>query len=114
MTTQFHSNFNNTEPFSDTSANMALATGIAQTYTVPGTNSQKYKARLKTISNANVFVGYNVTPSSPGAGTISLTGNVEFISGQECHRYVKGGDVLSFITPDSSAYVGISLLEIPN
>jgi hypothetical protein len=110
MTTTYSDNFDHAKPFSDTCSRMALATGVVQTYTVPGTNSQKYRAIISYICTANVFVGYNATPTTPGAGLIVNTGNIEF---RPDVRFVKGGDVLSFLTPDANAYVGLSLLALP-
>jgi len=110
MTTMYNSNFDGTSPFSDTTANMALATGAVLTFTVPGTDKNKYQATFSYNATSNVFVGYNATPVSPLAGVIDSDSNVEF---RPKKHYVKGGDVLSFITPDASAYVGLSLLAIP-
>lgn len=111
MTTPFHSNYNETIPFSDICGQIALATNTAQTYTVPGTANQKYQAIFGYASNSNVFVGYNVTATSPTAGTSTTTSSLEF---KPDKRYVKGGDEISLITPDSSAYVGVSLLSLPS
>ena len=111
MTTLWNSNFENkTIPFSDTTVRLALATNTVQTFTVPGTNKDKFQAVFSYICTANVFIGYNFTPTVPPAGLQESTGIEEFRP--DC-RYVKGGDVLSFITPDASAYVGVSLLSIP-
>jgi hypothetical protein len=107
--TQFQSSFNETLPFSDTCAQIALATNVAQTYTIPGTN--KYQMTLSYICTANVFVGYNVSASVPAPNAINTNPNVEFRPVDK--KFVKGGDVISFITPDASAYVGVSLLTIP-
>ena len=108
--TKYSNNYHNTSPFSDITPRAALATGIVQTYTVPGDNSKKYIALFSYTENSNVFIGYNKTPTTPAPGTIATDGNQEF---RPIKRYVKGGDVLSFLTPDASAYVGVSLLSIP-
>jgi len=112
MTTIWNSNFENkTTPFSDTAVRFNLATNTSQTYTVPGTSSDKYQATFTYTSTSNVFVGYNFTPTIPGSGTNETTHSEEF---RPICKYVKGGDVLSLISPDAAgAYVGVSLLAIP-
>jgi hypothetical protein len=109
--TGYADNFDHTKPFSDTCAQIALATNVAQTYTVPGERSQKYRLVITFNSTANVFVGYGVTALAPGAGLKTETGNMEFRPVEP--KYVKGEDVISLVTPDASAYVGLSLLAIP-
>ena len=111
MAVPYSTNYD-TVPFSDVTANMALATGTALSFTVPGTSASRYSVRFSYTQNSNVFVGYNITATSPTAGTIASQNGIEFRPFEQ--RYAKGGDVLSFITPDASAYVGISLRMIPN
>lgn len=111
MTVPYTSSFDQTIAFSDTCAQFALATGVAQSYTVPGASHQKYTALMTYASNSNVFVGYNVVAASPTSGTNTTVVREEF---KPRKRYVIGGDVLSFITPDTSAYVGLSLRAISN
>lgn len=111
MTVPFHQSFGEAINFSDTCEQFALATGDAQTYTLPGTNSKKYRLEFSYISTSNVWVGYNVAATVPGAGSKTSTSALEFRPGI---RYAIGGDVISLITPDASAYVGISVLGIPN
>jgi hypothetical protein len=111
MTTGWNSNFQNkTIPFSDTSVQVALAANAVQTFTVPGAATQKYQALFSYTSTSNVFIGYNFTPTTPAPGTHSANGQQEFRP--DC-RYVHGGDVLSFLTPDTTGYVGVSLRAIP-
>jgi hypothetical protein len=104
-------NFHGTKPFSDTCSQLNLATNTEQTYTVPGTKDQKYRAIFTFASNSNVFVGLNVTAASPGSGLKTSTANLEF---KPCEpKYVKGGDVIHMVSPDAAgAYVGISLLML--
>lgn len=110
MTTIWNSNFENkTVPFSDTSVRFALSANVAQTYTVPGDATQKYQALFKFTSTANIFVGLNFTPSIPVSGTNETTHTEEYRP--DC-KYVKGGDIISVISPDTTAYVGVSLLAI--
>ncbi len=109
--TKYNSNFDSTYPFTDTSARFALATNVAQTYTVPGTSDQKYRAIFTYASNSNVIVAINKAATVPGAGTSQETTNMEY---KPCARYVKGGDEISFMTPDASAYCGVSLWLLPS
>lgn len=110
MTTNYLDNFDHMKPFSDTCCQIALATNVAQTYTIPGDKSQKYRMQLSYVSDSNVYVGYNVTAATPPAGTNTTTGNLEF---RPDVKIVKGTDVISCVTPDASAQVGIALLAIP-
>lgn len=114
MATNYASNYDQTIPFSDTCAQIALATGTARPYTVPGTERDKYSMLLSYISTSNVFVGWNVTAVTVGAGAMTTTQYIEFRPGADgTKRFVKGGDVISFITPDASAYVGLRLMQLP-
>lgn len=113
MTIRYASNYDLTIPFSDTSIQMALATGVAQTYNVPGDATKRYSVRFAYTPAANVFVRLNAAPAAPGAGAATTQAYSELRPGDDgSQRYVNGGDVLHFITPDASAYVGISLREI--
>lgn len=113
MATPYANNFDHSKPFSDTCAQITLATGTEQTYTVPGTNIQKYRAKFGFASNANVLVGLNVTAAAPVSGTKTTTANL--LVRPDEPLYVKGGDVIHLVTPDADgAYVGISLLTIPS
>lgn len=108
--TGYTDNFDHAKPFSDTCAQFALATNVAQSYTVPGPSSQKYRAMFTFNATANVFVGFGVTAIAPTAGTNTTTGNIEFRPNEP--KFVFGGTTLSFVTPDTSAYAGVSLLAI--
>jgi hypothetical protein len=110
--TSYVCNFDHAKPFSDTCFQAALATNVAQTYTVPGDATQKYRAKFEFNASANIYVGYNVAALPPGAGLNTSTANMEFRPSEP--KFVKGGDVLSFRSPDAgSSYVGVSLLAIP-
>ena len=113
MAIRYTSSFDETIAFSDTDAQFALAANIAQSWTVPGTSSQKFNLLFGMSSNANVFVGYNVTAAVPGAGTHTTTHGLEFMT-PDSKRYAIGGDVISLISPDTVTYVGISVRSIPN
>ena|ERR1700679_3895456 len=115
MTIAYNSNFNDTTSFSDTCVQLALAVGVEQTYTVPGAATARYQVRFSYISTSNIFVGLNVTAATVGAGLQTTTNYLEFRPGglDGSKRYAKGGDVLHFITPDATAYVGIALEQLP-
>lgn len=109
--TKYGDNFDHTKPFSDTCAQFALATNTAQTYTVPGPDTQKYRMIVTFNTAANIFVGYGTAATYPTGGTNTTSGNIEYRPIEP--KYVKGGDVISLKTPDTTAYVGLSLLAIP-
>ena len=113
--TAYNNNFGDTTSFNFDCVQIALATGAEQTYTVPGNAADKYQVRFSYISTANVFVGLNVTASTVGAGAKTTTSYLEFRPGglDGSKRYAKGADVIHLITPDGSAYVGITLEKIP-
>ena len=111
MAVPFHQSFGGATNFSDTCVQFALAATTAQNYTLPGDKTQKYRLKFSYISTSNIWVGYNVTAAVPGAGTHTTTSALEF---RPKIRYAQGGDVISLITPDTTAQVGLSLLGIPN
>lgn len=111
---QYNSNFEQTIPFSDVCAQLALATGVDLSYTVPGSATDKFSMILTYTSTSNVFVRKNAAAVTPGAGTITQLQYQEFRGGDDgTKRLVQGGDVVHFITPDASAYVGIRLMQLP-
>jgi hypothetical protein len=109
MTTQYNSNFDSTYPFSNTTAQLALAVSTALSYTIPGTNATTYIASFSYPYNANVWVANNATATSPAAGTITTTGVSQL---NPKRRYVRGGDVLSFISNAVVTDIGVSLLQL--
>lgn len=113
--TPYNNNYEDTTSFNFDCAQIALATGVAQTFTLPGDATMKYQVRFSYISTANIFVGLNVTAATPGAGLQTTTSYLEFRPGglDGSKRYAKGADVISLITPDAAAYVGITLEKIP-
>jgi len=109
MTSQYNENYNGTIPFSDTAYQANLATNTDATITIPGTSINQYQALFSYISTSNVFVRLNAAQTVPLSGTIGTSQYGEF---RPDKRYVRGGDVLHFITPDSGAYVGVSLRQL--
>jgi hypothetical protein len=108
--TNYQKNFTESFPFSNAGVQILLAASTAISYTVPGISTQKYRAKFSAASNAEVWVGYNVTATVPTTNTATPISNVEFIPLYEA-RYVNGGDVLSFISLATPS-VGVSLLQV--
>ena len=111
MSTRYTSSFDITLPFSDTCFQIALTANNAYSYTVPGLSTDRYSMLMRYNATSNIFVGFNVTAVVPASNTITTTYKVEY---KPCKRYVNGGDVISFITPDDTAWMGGSLRFIPN
>lgn len=109
MTSQYNANYIETMPFSDTCAQVACTINSEQTWTVPGTSLMQYQAYFEYNSISNVFICKNATPTIPANGSVGTQPYNEF---RPKKRYVKGGDVLHFITPDALAYVGVSLRQL--
>jgi hypothetical protein len=114
MAISYNSNYEQTIPFSDVCAQLALATNTDLSYTIPGTPANNYTMIITYTSTSNVFVCKNAAATVPGAGLITQQQYLEFRGGSDgTKRSVKGGDVIHFITPDASAYVGIRLMAVP-
>ena len=110
---KYTSNYDLTRPFSDTVAQIALGVGVEQTYTVPGPANTQYSVRFSYTSNSNVFVRLNAAPTTPPAGSVTQQPYSEFRPGADgSQRYANAGQVIHFITPDATAYVGISLMAV--
>ena len=112
MTIQYNENFNGTMPFSDVTVPVSLTTNLEQTYTVPGAATIKYQALFAYTEASNVFIRLNGT----GAATVPAPNTAiqaQYMEFRPEKRYVQGGDVLHFITPDATQYVGVSLRQLP-
>lgn len=109
MTIAYNANYIETMPFSDTAFQFGLSSNSALTATVPGTSTSQYQAYFEYTSNSNVYVCMNAAPVIPTLGTVGTQQYNEF---KPKKRYVRGGDVIQMITPDTSAYVGVSLRQI--
>jgi len=109
MAIAYNSNYDETIPFSDVAYQVALAANTDDTITVPGSATTQYQALFSYTSTSNVFVRLNGIAGIPAGGTIEEEQYNEF---RPCKRYVKGGDVIHLITPDASAYVGVSLRQL--
>jgi len=109
MTIAWNANYIETMPFSDTCIQVNCLANTEETWTVPGTYDQQYQAYFEYNQSSNVFVRKNATPTIPAGGTVGEQPYNEF---KPKKRYVNGGDVLHFITPDTNAYIGVSLRQI--
>jgi hypothetical protein len=109
MTTKYNENYHETIPFSDTDFQVGLSINSEQTLTVPGASTMQYQALFSFNATANVYVCLNATPTVSAPGSVGSQFYNEF---RPDKRYVRGGDVLHFITPDATAYCGVSLRQI--
>lgn len=113
MAILYNANYDLTIPFSDVSIQVSLTANVVQTFTIPGTNTQKYSARFTYNSISNVFVARNAVPVIPAGGAVNTQLYCEFKPGYDrTQRFVNGGDVIQFITPDAEAYVGMRLMQL--
>ncbi len=109
MSIPYTSSYDKTIGFTGLAPNLALVANTELTYTVPGESKQKYVATFGWKSDQMVYVAVNATATTPTAGTIDVNSVSEPKPDQ---RFVKGGDVLHFITPDATAQCGFSLRTI--
>lgn len=109
MTISYNANYIETMPFSDTCIQVNCAAGVEKTWTVPGTAEQQFQAYFEYNCTANVFVCKNAVPVLPTSGTV---GEQQYSEFKPKKRYVRGGDILHFITPDTNAYIGVSLRQL--
>jgi hypothetical protein len=107
--TDFNTSSLNCLPFSNQTAQLALAANTALTYTVPGNSSMSYRCEFSWAYNANVYVGYNVSATVPSAGTLTSNSAIEL---RPTIRFVRGGDVLSFISSSIVSDASFSLLRV--
>ena len=110
MAVQYHNNYEDTTNFSDVTPRMALRSGPSLSYTVPGNSTQNMQAIFGYQDEGTVFVGYNTDVTVPAQDTVT-TG--QFVELRPKKRFVRGGDVLYFATPDPVAYIGISFRALP-
>lgn len=109
MAIAYNSNYIETMPFSDVCAQFNCGSNVEQTFTVPGTPTQQFQAYFEYTQGTNVFVRLNGTPTIPSSGSVGTQQYNEF---RPKKRYVRGGDVIHCITPDATAYVGVSLRQL--
>jgi hypothetical protein len=109
MTISYNANYIETMPFSDTAFQINCGSNVEQTVTIQGPVTSQYQAYFEYTENSNVFIRLNSTPTVPAIGTVGTQQYNEF---RPKKRYVKGGDVLHFITSDTNAFVGVSLRQL--
>ena len=88
-------------PFSEYMYNTTLASGVAQTLTVPS-DYPKWIVVFGYEVGATVWVAHNATAAIPSVAFAKIVSEVAPVA-----RSVKAGDTLSFITPDTNAQVGV-------
>ena len=113
MVTKYVTSYGGTIPFTEVCAQTQLSVNNVQTYTVPGTNADGYIATFRIRSDVDVYVGYNATPTLPSANSVTTQSSVELINPGNQY-YVRGATVLSFLTPEATAYVTVSLRAYSN
>ena len=111
MATPYHINHERCRPFSDTTMQTLLEASTAIPWTIPGTDAITYRAEFSVSSTADVWVCNNGTAAVPTSNTVSNTRYQERID-TNTMLFVKGGDVLSFIST-GTPQVGVSLLQLP-
>lgn len=111
--TRFNTNFLDTLPFSDQTVQVALAANTALPYTIPGDSNAQYRCEFSYAYDANVWVGYNTTAVVPVAGAVTTSSNSSIVLRPKI-KYVRGGDVLSFISGSLASNMGFELLLLPS
>lgn len=111
--TKFNTHFLKCLPFSDLTVQVALAASTALTYTIPGDSSIQYRCEFSYAYDANVWVGFNTTAVVPSAGAVTTSSNSSLVL-RPTIKYVRGGDVLSFISGSLVSNMGFELLVLPS
>lgn len=111
MTTKYNCNFERTFPFANDGMLTTLVASTALPYVVPGTDKQIYRTTFSVSPTVDVWVRLNGTAIVPVSGVATATYNQERINPFDPHRYVRGGDTLSFIST-GTPQVGVSLLLV--
>lgn len=87
----------------------ALTTGVERTLTVPGSlSSNNLTAVFRHEAGTTVWFALNATAAGPAGATIEPTTSC---GPNYPGTKVKSGDVLHFITADTTAELGIELYE---
>lgn len=111
MTERYYNNYEETRSFGFESVTVTLASGSNVTYTVPGNATNNYIAEFEYNANNDIFVGYNTSAAVPSSNTANSSSVVEY---KPKKRYVKGGDTLNFVTPNTTVYFGFIVRTIPS
>jgi hypothetical protein len=113
MALRYTSSFDQSIGFSDTQFQLNIVADTALTVTLPGTSNDKYILTFGCSSDSEIYVGYGVTAVLPGSGVATTNAFIEFVV-PGMQRYAIGGTTLSFITHDTTDYVGVSIRSITN
>lgn len=116
--TKFNTNYLECLPFSDYTLQFVLAANTESTYIVQdptgtGLTNAVYRCEFSFPANANVWVGYNYPATVPSPGFITDTENQSLALNPKV-RYVRSGDVLSFISDSIVLNAGFELLLLPS
>lgn len=106
MSTPYNSSHESTNSFTDQAAQINLAAATVATYTVPGLNQMRFQCIFSWSANADVYVGVNETPVASTMGMITNSSGVAF---RPLKKFVKGGDILSFLSTSAVADSGLEL-----
>ncbi len=110
MAILYNCNYDGTMTFSDVSDVFALTANSDQSFVVPGDDTTNYQALFAYgSSTSNVIVRLNGVATIPANGT-HTTAQYNEIRPEK--RFVKGNDVIHFITPDAVAYVSVTLRQL--
>lgn len=90
--------------FSDVNYSSLMTVGLAATITIPY-DFENWLAIFSIDPGSRIWVANNQTAVAPTDASFGST----YSQLNPTARQVKAGDVLSLITPDTSAYVGVSL-----
>ena len=93
--------------FSDLKYSAALTQNTTASYTIPGV-AQQWAILFSIEPGKTVWVANNATAEVPSGNTFSATTSEL----NPTIRWVLAGDVISFITPDTTAQVGIALYAL--
>jgi hypothetical protein len=94
--------------------------GGEKTLTIPDKNAEgisttsptnNYVAIYKVESGKNVWVANGATATATAGASFAATDSELIVSGDG--RYVRGGDVLHFITADATATINVLLYWVP-
>jgi hypothetical protein len=107
MTAQYIKKNSSVRPFSDTCYQFSLLANTIEIITIPGLSSQQYVAFFKFGPTASVWVGKNNPATVAAPGNPVAVNQIELLPDE---RYVRGGDVISFISEAVSTDISMSLL----
>jgi hypothetical protein len=110
----WNSNYDQTIPFSDVCVQLQLVQGAELTYTVPGASTVQYSVNFPPSDTAAMYISINTTLVAPPNGTVTQLQYDEFRPGFDgSRRYVKGGDVIHFLSLSvANVFYGISLRQV--